>query len=232
MYWQFNDTPGAAGYADSSGHGNTLPAGPTTLTSPGPAAGTAAISTANGGTLTTAPLGPLAGDATRTVEAWFRTTATGCIFSAGQGAHMQALSLCLRAGPVNAPDPGTPGFYFETYDADVFIPIGNLTDGTWHYLAATLTGNTVNIVIDGTRPSGYIWNGNPSVAGGGAYGGLTAQPFTLPYTPETAATSLGVATAGIGSIGGGLAGAVAEVAIYPSALPVSALISHYQLLTG
>jgi Zn-dependent protease with chaperone function len=231
-YWQFNDAPGTARYADSSGQGNTLPAGPTTLTSPGPAAGTAAISTRNGGTLTTAPLGPLTGDAPRTVEAWFRTTATGCIFSAGQGAHTQALSLCLRDGPVNAPTPGIPGLYFETYDADIFVPIANLTDGTWHYLAVTLTGNMADIVIDGTQHPGYIWNGDPSMTGGGAYGGLTAQPFTLPYTPDTAATSLGVATAGIGDIGGGLVGTIAEVAVYPSALPVAALISHYQLLPG
>lgn len=231
-YWQFNHAPGTAGYADSSGQGNTLPAGATTLTSPGPAAGTAAISTANGGTLTRAPLGPLAGDAPRTVEAWFKTTATGCIFSAGQGTHTRALSLCLRDGPVNAPTPGIPGFYFETYDADIFIPIGNLTDGTWHYLAVTLTGSTADIVIDGTQPPGYIWKGDPSMTGGGVYGGLTAQPFTLPYIPDTAATSLGLATVGIGSIGGGLTGTIAEVAVYPSALPLSALVSHYQLLSG
>jgi hypothetical protein len=231
-YWQFNDAPGTAGYADSSGHGDTLPAGPTTLTGPGPAASTAAISTANGGTLTTAPLGPLTGGAPRTVETWLKTTATGCIFSAGQGTHTRALSLCLRDGPANAPTPGVAGFYFETYDADIFIPIGNLTDGTWHYLAATLTGNMVDVVIDGAQPSGYIWNGDPSMTGGGAYGGLTAQPFTLPYSPDTAATSLGVATGGIGGIGGGLVSMLAEVAVYPSALPVSALVNHYQLLTG
>ena len=231
-YWQFSGAPGTAGYADSSGQGNTLPAGPTSLTSPGPAAGTAAISTANGGTLPTAPLSPLTGDAPRTVEAWFRTTANGCIFSAGQGTHTRALSLSLRDGPVNAPTPGAPGFYYETNDADNFIPIGNLTDGTWHYLAVTLTGKMADIVIDGTQPPGYIWNGDPSMTGGGAYGGLTAQPFTLPYTPDTAATSLGMATAGSGGIGSGLVGTIAEVAVYPRALPVSALVSHYQLLTS
>ena len=143
------------------------------------------------------------------------------------------LSLCLRDGPVNAPTPGVPGLYFETYDADIFIPIGNLTDGTWHYLAVTLTGNTADIVYP-TAPSPRDTYGTatPAWPTGGAYRRVTAQPFTLPYTPDTAATSLGVATAGIGSIGGGLAGTIAEVAIYPSALPVSALISHYQTLTG
>jgi hypothetical protein len=190
------------------------------------------ISTADGGTHTTTALSPLAGDAPRTVEAWFRTTSTGCIFSTGLAAHAQAFSLCLRDGPVNVPTPGAPGVYFETYDADIFVPIGNLTDGTWHYLALTLTGNMVNIVIDGTAPLGYIWDGDAQMPGGGAYTALTAQPFALPYTPDTAATPLGVATAGLGGIGGGLVGTITDVAVYPSALPVSELVRHYRLVAG
>jgi eukaryotic-like serine/threonine-protein kinase len=231
-YWQFGAAPGAAGYADSSGNGNTLPVGLTTLAAPGTRNFAGGISTADGGTHTTTALSPLAGDAPRTVEAWFRTTSTGCIFSTGLAAHAQAFSLCLRDGPVNVPTPGAPGVYFETYDADIFVPIGNLTDGTWHYLALTLTGNMVNIVIDGTAPQGYIWDGDAQMPGGGAYTALTAQPFALPYTPDTAATPLGVATAGLGGIGGGLVGTITEVAVYPSALPVSELVRHYRLVAG
>jgi Protein kinase domain len=231
-YWQFGAAPGSAGYADSSGNGNTLPVGLTTLAAPGTRNFAGGISTADGGTHTTTALSPLAGDAPRTVEAWFRTTSTGCIFSTGLAAHAQAFSLCLRDGPVNVPTPGAPGVYFETYDADIFVPIGNLTDGTWHYLALTLTGNMVNIVIDGTAPQGYIWDGDAQMPGGGAYTALTAQPFALPYTPDTAATPLGVATAGLGGIGGGLVGAISEVAVYPSALPVSELVRHYRLVAG
>ncbi len=206
--------------------------GLTTLAAPGTRNFAGEISTADGGTHTTTALSPLAGDAPRTLEAWFRTTSTGCIFSAGLAAHAQAFSLCLRDGPVNVPTPGAPGVYFETYDADIFVPIGNLTDGTWHYLAVTLTGNTVNIVIDGTAPQGYIWDGDARMPGGGAYTALTAQPFALPYTPDTAATPLGVATAGLGGIGGGLVGMITEVAVYPRALPVSELVRHYRLVAG
>ena len=231
-YWQFGAAPGSAGYADSSGNGNTLPVGLTTLAAPGTRNFAGGISTADGGTHTTTALSPLAGDAPRTLEAWFRTTSTGCIFSAGLAAHAQAFSLCLRDGPVNVPTPGAPGVYFETYDADIFVPIGNLTDGTWHYLALTLTGNTVDIVIDGAAPQGYIWDGDAQMPGGGAYTALTAQPFALPYTPDTAATPLGVATAGLGGIGGGLVGTITEVAVYPSALPVSELVRHYQRVAG
>jgi len=41
-----------------------------------------------------------------------------------------------------------------------------------------------------------------------------------------------MATADIDSIGGGLVRTIAEVAVYPSALPVYARVSHYQLLAG
>ena len=161
-YWQFGAAPpGSAGYADSSGNGNTLPMGLTTLAAPGTRNFAGEISTADGGTHTTTALSPLAGDAPRTLEASFRTTSTGCIFSAGLAAHAQAFSLCLRDGPVNVPTPGAPGVYYETYDADIFVPIGNLTDGTWHYLAVTVTGNMVDIVIDGTAPPGTSGTATP-----------------------------------------------------------------------
>jgi len=222
-YWQFSGTPGPDGYADSSGQGNTLPPGATTPADPG-IAGVGTISTANGGTLTSAALGPLTGDAPRTVEAWFMTTtAPGCIFTAGEPGHSLAFSLCVRDGPYNAPDPGAPGIYLATWDADIFVPLADVADGNWHYLALTLTGNMVSIVIDGDQPSAYIWDGK-------AYGGLLSQPFSLPYTPDTTPSQLGIATSGLGGIGGGLDGFLAEVAIYPSAVPVSDLVDHYWLL--
>ncbi len=224
-YWQFNDPAGAGEYADSSGQGNTLPAGPTMLTDQGVRAGIRAISTANGGTFTAAALSPLTGDGSRTVEAWFRTTSPGCIFTAGSATHSHAFSLCVRDGPPNAPTPGADGFYLATYDADLFVPVADITDGNWHYLAFTLSGNTVNVVVDGTEPPAYIWSGT-------AYSRLLAQPFTLPYTPDTAATQLGIATKGIADLPSGLVGALAEVAVYPRAVPVSDLVKHYQLLTS
>jgi Concanavalin A-like lectin/glucanases superfamily len=223
-YWRFNDAAGSQEYADSSGHGNALPAGLTVLArhdSPGDAG---AISTVVGGTYTRTPLGPLIGDAPRTVEAWFKVASSGCILVAGSAIHAEAFSLCLMDGPYNSPTPGTPGFYLQTYDADVFVPIANMTDAHWHYLALTLTGNTVHIIIDGAQPRGYIWNG-------AGYGGLTDQPFTLPYTPHTAFSPLGIGTASPSGISR-FAGTIAEVAVYPRVLPVSKLIKHYQLFTG
>jgi Zn-dependent protease with chaperone function len=224
-YWQFKDTAGSGGYADSSGHGNTLPAGATTLTHQGVRPGIGAISTANDGTFTSASLRPLTGDTSRTVEAWFKTTSPGCIFTAGSAAHAQAFSLCVRDGPPNSPDPGDHGFYLATWDADIFIPWSNITDGKWHYLALTLARNTVAVVVDGTEPVGYIWNGT-------AYSGIAPQPFALPYTPDTAVSRLGIGTHGLGDLPGGLEGTLAEIAVYPRAIPVPDLVRHYQLLAG
>jgi hypothetical protein len=106
----------------------------------------------------------------------------------------------------------SPGFYLETWDADIFAPVENIADGNWHYLALSLTRNKVRLVINGSQPQAYIWNG-------GSYGELTAQPFSLPYIPDTAPSPVGVATTGLGDIVGGLTGALAEVAVYPVRSP-------------
>jgi Concanavalin A-like lectin/glucanases superfamily/Putative Ig domain len=220
-YWQFADPSGSPAYADSSGNGNTLPAGSTTLVSPGVGGADGAISTAGGGTYTTSSLAPLVGDAPRTVEAWFKTTSGGCVLSAGAVGHSQSFSLCFADGPANSPAPGTPGFYLQTWDADIFMPITGMTDGNWHYIGLTLSGSTVNIVIDGQQLSGYVWNGS-------SYSGLTTQPFLLPFTPNTTASPLGIGTPGWA---GGLSGTIDEMAVYPSALSPNELVNHYQLMT-
>jgi transcriptional regulator with XRE-family HTH domain len=220
-YWQFNDAEGSLEYADSSGHDNTLPAGLTVLARHDGPGNAGAIATV-GGTFTSNPLSPLVGNAPRTVEAWFKTASGGCILDAGSIRHSEDFSLCLMDGPYNSPTPHEPGFYLRTYDADIFVPLTNMTDGHWHYLALALAGNRVAIIIDGSQPQAYIWNGS-------VYGVLTAQPFTLPYTPSTGFSPLGVGTAGVCS---GLVGSIAEVAVYPRALHVSELIKHYHLLAG
>lgn len=224
-YWQFNDPAGSTGYADSSGHRNVLQAGSTKSAPAGASAhsGVGVISTVEGGASTATSLGPLTGTAPRTVEAWFRTTSPGCILTAGAGTHARAFSLCVRDGPPNAPAPGEPGFYLETWDSDIFAPIGNIADGNWHYLALSLTRNKVRLVVDGRQPQAYIWNGS-------SYGELTAQPFSLPYLPDTAPSPVGLATTGLGDIVGGLTGALAEIAVYPRAVPVAHLIRHYRLV--
>jgi hypothetical protein len=225
-YWQFSNA-NSSGYADCSGHGNTLPPGSTTLVRPRDGSPAGAIATAGHGTHTPSPLSPLEGDAPRTVEAWFRSPSGGCILTAGYPEHTGVFSLSLRPGPPDSPTPGRPGFYFSTWDADIFVPIAGLEDGHWHYAAVTLRGKTVNIVIDGNQPQAYIWNG-------GTYGRRVPQPLILPYTPDTIPTAVGVGSncIGGGDVPTGLVGAIAEVAVYPRGLSVLELHRHYQLLAN
>lgn len=124
------------------------------------------------------------GDQQRTVELWLRTTQPGdqCLLGAGSSSHVSAFSLCLTGGhQASAPPPNAPGVYLQTFDGDIYIPNLGLNDGSWHYLAATLSGANVSIVVDGQTPPGFIWNGT-------SYSGIVAQPFALPSPPQTSAT--------------------------------------------
>ena len=218
-YWQFAEAPGASLYVDSSGHGNALPAGATSLVNPGIGGKDGTLAVTGGGTSTNAALSPLVGDAARTLEAWFRTTSGGCVLTAGSQGPNQAFSMCFADGPLNSPAPGSPGFYLQTWNADIFIPDSGWNDGAWHYVAVTLSGSRVNVIIDGNQPSGYVWDGN-------AYGPLAHQPFSLPSAPNTASSPLGIGTSGWTE---GLTGSIDEVAVYPTALTPSQLLNHYML---
>ena len=169
----------------------------------------------------TPALGPLNGDNDRTVEFWFQTFTPGpqCLVSAGTQAHGAAMSICLTDGNQNAsPIPGSAGVYVQFYDGDVYVPTPGLTDGSWHYLAVTLTGSTVSVVVDGSTGSGYVWNGS-------SYSASMGQPFLLPLTPQTAATPM--------QIGGpqgwapAVLGHIDELAVYSTALTSADLSSHY-----
>jgi Concanavalin A-like lectin/glucanases superfamily len=226
-YYQFNDPTGARVYADSSGNGNTAGSdGPTTLLTPGPLGPQSHALSLEGGieAIFTPELTPMQGDNERTVELWFETTQTGdqCVLNAGDQSHTNAFSLCLTDGKQgSAPLPNTPGVYLQTYDADVYIPNLTLTDGNWHYIAATLSGSAVSIVVDGQTPSGFVWNAS-------FYSDLTTQPFTLPLQPNTSRGSVGVGDPGWAA---GFTGGIGEVAIYPTALTPTQLAAHYAAAT-
>jgi Concanavalin A-like lectin/glucanases superfamily len=219
-YYQFSDSAGATSFADSSGNGNNATSdGSDHLVVPGPLGPlTQALSIGDGAH--TPELTPLLGDNARTVELWFKTTQTGdqCVLSAGSQSHTNAFSLCLTNGEQgSSPPPKTPGVYLQTWDADIYIPNLALTEGNWHYIAATLSGSTATIAVDGQAPSGFVWNGS-------SYGPLTTQPFTLPLQPNTTATPVGIGSAGWHA---GFSGEIGEVAIYPTALTAAQLAAHY-----
>ncbi len=222
-YYRFLEAVGASSFADSSGHGNTAtaPEGAVQIDPFGPVGGGSQGVALAGGSYIAAPaLAAMQGDNSRTVEFWLKTSVTTdqCMLSSGKASAAESFSVCLTDGKqYGAPPPGTPGIYLQTYGADVYIPGLQLTDGAWHYLAVTLSGSDVSIVVDGQTPSGFVWNGH-------TYSGSVSQPFVLPSTPNTAASTIGIGNTGWAPT---FDGSIGEVAIYPSALSPSQLSADY-----
>jgi hypothetical protein len=231
-YYQFNDATNSPSMADSSGNCNTgslysplVAAGPL-----GPGSGAAALSGGvyGGDEPLTPALAPTQGDNARTIELWFQTTQENeCLVVVGRSniggfASSQAFNLCLTDGHQgSAPPPNAPGVYLETGSADIYVPNLSLADGKWHYIAATLSGSTVTIVVDGQAPpTGFVWNGV-------GYSGATAQPFTLTSQPNTSTGQVDIGGHGDGHLALWFTGQIGEVAIYPTALPVAQLAAHY-----
>ena len=167
----------------------------------------------------------LRGSHARTVELWLRTTATAhqSFFDGGSGSHGREFVLALAdtTNESGAPEQ-TPGLYVQMWDSDVYVPGEHLADGSWHYVAVTLDGTKVSIVIDGRTPEGYVWDGSN-------YTSREPQPFDLPVQPDTAPQTVQVGTANpdAASWAAGFRGSIDDVAIYRSALPVARLMQHF-----
>lgn len=221
-FYEFAEVGAPVSFADSSGNDNTATSDGSDLTATQSPFDGSAQSLQIGDDGAQAPeLTAMQGDNSRTVELWFRTTNTGdeCVLSAGSQTANSSFSLCLTDGQQSfAPPPNTPGVYLQTWNADLYIPNLMLTDGNFHYIAATLSGSTVSVDVDGQIPSGFVWNGS-------GYSGKVAQPFTLPSQPNTTATATGIGSAGWAAT---FSGEIAFPAIYPSALAVDDLNAHYQ----
>jgi hypothetical protein len=80
------------------------------------------------------------GNASRTMEAWIKTTGDGAIANWGQIATSQRFGLLVVAGRL----------YFVGENND---QIGNITinDGIWHHVAVSFDGATVKLYVDGVQ---------------------------------------------------------------------------------
>ena len=218
-YFKFDDPVGSTTFADSVPEGPTATAVPmtsptaSTVESGVPGTGDGALSLGNG-YATFPPLDPLSGGNARTVELWFNTTnENGTLIGAGDPSNEADFQVTLTSGGLgNKPPSTSPGVFIEMYGDDVYVPTSDLADGQWHYLAVSISGTQVNVVIDHGQPEGATWNGK-------SYSKLQAQPLTLPFAPDTAPTPV--------SIGPSFVGLVAEVAIYPTALTPAQMAAHY-----
>lgn len=170
---------------------------------------------------------PMLGASDRTVELWFNASSQGTIFHGGQPGHTQSFDLTvLDSGPGGCGSPSGPGLYLRFWDDDLFFP-GALDNGSWHYLAVTVSqgGTVVSVDVDGQEPSGYVWNGSCYTSS------PVSQPFTMPYPLDTGSGGYGVGEDD-GTGLGGLTGDVALMAIYPTALSESELNAHFNAASG
>lgn len=166
-------------------------------------------------------LAALQGSHPRTVEVWFRTTSNGnTIFHVGSesAGNAMAIETVNSGGPGGCGSTPVAGLYVHFWGSDIHMPVADLTNGNWHYVGVTYQGTTVNVVVDGTQPRAYLWDG-------GCYASLQSQPFIMPNTPyHTSPSHIGLGSSGLEA---GLVGNVDEFAVYPSAIPPRTLEDHY-----
>ncbi len=118
----------------------------------------------------------------RSASLWFNTKSTvqqplldgGACSTAGDAYQ---IFLTGNGDIGDSPPTDTPGLYIAFWSDDVYLPGLNLGNGNWHNVVLSWNGATqVYVEVDGTYPSGYLWNG-------ASWTSLESQPFTLPSTP-------------------------------------------------
>jgi len=230
-YYRTSDTGAVA--ADSSGNGGAgsyqgaYTHGATGLI--GSDVGDAATSFDGSSGYVSAPTqGALQADHARTVELWFNSSSNAqqVLFdSGGTGTNGQSFYIGTTAdgGACGAP-VNSAGVYVGLWNDDVYIPGLHLNDGGTHHLVVTLSGSSLSVYVDGSTTSGYVYNGSWSA--------LTAQPLTLPTTPNTTGNPIwiGHGRSQISCSGSTFfAGIIDEVAVYPTALSAAQVTNHFQL---
>jgi RHS repeat-associated protein len=170
----------------------------------------------------------LQGSHARTVELWFNaaSSAQQMLFDSGGTGAGQAFYIGTTSdgGVCGAPQNTAGAYVGFGGNGDIYIPGLHLNDGSTHYIAVTLQGTSVSVYVDGAAVSGYIYNNSWSA--------LTAQPFTLPTTPNTTSSPIwiGHGRTQVNCSGNAyFAGIIDEVAVYPTALSAAQVSNHFAL---
>ncbi|WP_377644494.1 PKD domain-containing protein [Oryzobacter terrae] len=151
-----------------------------------------------------------------TLEAWVKTTSSrgGRIIGLGSSSSNSSSSYDLALylgdnGRVNLGVKNAANSLVTTTSAQ------SVNDGAWHHVAAVVDAGGSTIVIDGRRAGR-----SQTATGGPAFRGYWRV--------------LGDSTSGLGNrpTDAALSGAVDEVAVYTSALPIQTLRTHYTAVTG
>jgi hypothetical protein len=225
LYYRFVQNEAGPAIGDFSGHSNNgalhgaASLGRTGIFGDG---GDGAVGLSGGGSVWAPSLSATQGNQPRTVELWFRAGQTGStnLFTTGSTGRAHAMDVALvgPAGPGGGGSIAAEGLYVRFWDSDIHVAHQVLTDDAWHYVAVAVAGASVNIVLDGKQPSGYVWNGSSYTAS------PQPQPFSLAYAPNTSPAASRFGDAGWAS---GFTGDLAELTVYPRALSPAELAAHY-----
>lgn len=178
-------------------------------------------------------LSTMQGESPRSLELWFETSYSGQqeVLSAGAPTDTGmdfSVALTQSNGVGGSPSVNTPGLYVQFLSRDAYLPGLTLEDGKPHYLVVTLNGTALNVYVDGTTPSGLIWNGT-------SWSASEAQPFTLPAAPSTPPEPLWIGRGRSPLWGTGsnyFNGTIGEVAAYSGILSAARVQAHYTAGAG
>lgn len=202
-YWRLGESSGNA--ADSSGNGNTATAiGGLTYSVAGALASdpdTAVTFNGTTGYFSAADAASIDPGDTFTLEAWVKKAADGVwmtIASKGTGAFFLGIN---SSNQLDFAKQGT--------NPHVAVSVPTITGTGWHHVAATKSGGTVHLYIDGAD-----------------------VPFTLnnaTMVTNASALEIGRDAAGAGTYWNG---SLDEVAVYPTALSAATILDHYNKGVG
>ncbi len=150
------------------------------------------------------------GSATRSVEAWFRTTSTArqVLFGYGSLGEAQEFALWLTPGATAFEAWGWGQGNDKTFTAPA-----SLADGRWHHVVKVYDGSSLTLYLDGTS--------------------LGTQAATRTTVVDAYELGIGgVLVPGDPASGGWFNGSLDEVALYTTALTSQTVLDHYRLGTA
>jgi hypothetical protein len=155
----------------------------------------------------TTPTGMPTGSAARSVEMWFKTSATTqqSLFAYGSFANGEEFGLWINAGGSAFTAWGWGGAYDETYNAP-----SSVEDGKWHQVVETYDGSVLTVYLDG------VALGSPSISRDTVVDtyGLQIGDVVDPGDPNS---------------GFYFKGSLDEFSVYNVALSQTEVTNHYQL---
>jgi hypothetical protein len=147
------------------------------------------------------------GAAARSVEMWFKTTATTqqTLFAYGSFQNTEEFGLWINAGGATLTAWGWGGDNDPT-----FTPSANVDDGKWHQVVETYNGSAITVYVDGVS--------------------LGSQATTRNTVIDSYGLQIGdVVETGDGNSGFHFKGSLDEFSIYSAALTQTDVTNHYQL---